>query len=99
MNWTVLLAIALVFVVVIVVWRARRRTPPALGARLQSGACPDVSDNVLPQCELERRRPEAGRTYCRRGVCGPGLEAVPDAVTAYTICVPEGKTVEEACPY
>jgi len=60
--------------------------------------CPDVSDNVLPACEMERRREENGRTYCPRGVCGEGLEAVPDFKTAYMICVPKGKGVQEACP-
>lgn len=62
------------------------------------GGCPDVSDNVLPACEMERRREEAGRTYCPRGVCAEGLEAVPDFKTAYMICVPKGQTVEDACP-
>lgn len=61
-------------------------------------ACPDVSDNVLPACEMERRRDEGDRSYCPRGVCGEGLVAVPDFKTAYMICVPEGKGVEEACP-
>jgi hypothetical protein len=64
----------------------------------EDGGCPDVSDNVLPACEMERRREEAGRTYCPRGVCGEGLEALPDFKTAYMICVPKGQTVEQACP-
>lgn len=62
------------------------------------GRCPDVSDNVLPACEMERRREEAGRSYCPRGVCAEGLEALPDFKTAYMICVPKGQTVEQACP-
>jgi hypothetical protein len=83
-----------VLVVVVAVWLGGRLGAPLLGAM----GCPNVSGNVLPVCGLERRRPEAGRTYCKRGVCAPGLEAVPDSKTAYTVCVPRGKTVEEACP-
>ena len=60
--------------------------------------CPDVSKNILPACELERRQDEGDRSYCPRGVCAEGLIAVPDTKTAYTICIPEGKGVEEACP-
>jgi len=68
------------------------------GGNTEGSGCPDVSDNVLPACEMERRREESGRTYCQRGVCGEGLEAVPDFKTAYMICVPKGKSVQEACP-
>lgn len=68
------------------------------GNNNNGGGCPDVSDNVLPACEMQRRREEAGRTYCPRGVCAEGLEAVPDFKTAYMICVPKGQTVEDACP-
>lgn len=59
--------------------------------------CPDVSSRVLPACEMERRRPEGGRTYCPRGVCAEGLEPVPDFATAYMICVPKGESAESAC--
>lgn len=68
------------------------------GGSNDSGGCPDVTDNVLPACELERRRDEAGRSYCPRGVCGEGLVAVPDFKTAYTICVPQGARLEDVCP-
>jgi hypothetical protein len=68
------------------------------GGPNDSGGCPDVTDNVLPACELERRRDEAGRSYCPRGVCGEGLVAVPDFKTAYTICVPQGARLEDVCP-
>mgnify|MGYP006352410321 CR=1 FL=1 len=60
--------------------------------------CPNVSSRILPACELERRRPEMGRTYCPRGVCAEGLKAVPDTKTAYMICIPQDSTVEVACP-
>lgn len=83
--------------VALAVWLLAGRGGPLLGA-LRASSCPNVSGNVLPACALERRRPEAGRTYCKRGVCGPGLEAVPDVKTAYTICVPKGTPVEQACP-
>lgn len=68
------------------------------GGSNDNGGCPDVTDNVLPACELERRRDEAGRSYCPRGVCGEGLVAVPDFKTAYTICVPQGARLEDVCP-
>lgn len=68
------------------------------GSNNNAGGCPDVTDNVLPACELERRRDEAGRSYCPRGVCGEGLVAVPDFKTAYTICVPQGAKLEDVCP-
>lgn len=68
------------------------------GSNNNTGGCPDVTDNVLPACELERRRDEAGRSYCPRGVCGEGLVAVPDFKTAYTICVPQGARLEDVCP-
>jgi hypothetical protein len=68
------------------------------GGSNNKGGCPDVTDNVLPACELERRRDEAGRSYCPRGVCGEGLVAVPDFKTAYTICVPQGARLEDVCP-
>jgi len=68
------------------------------GGPNDNGGCPDVTDNVLPACELERRRDEAGRSYCPRGVCGEGLVAVPDFKTAYTICVPQGARLEDVCP-
>lgn len=94
MQSAVCLAVALVVAGAVWALLWRRAGAPLLGAM----GCPDVSGNVLPVCGLERRRPEAGRTYCKRGVCAPGLEAVPDVKTAYTICVPKGKAVEEACP-
>jgi len=102
-RWLVLLFVAVV--VAYVGLKAGSKDVPMInspmGFKTRSGAssCPDVSGNVLPACEMERRRPEAGRTYCKRGVCGKGLKAVPDLYTAYMICVPEGKTVDEACPY
>lgn len=82
-----------------VIRRRVTRDVPMGKTRSGSSSCPDVSDNILPACEMERRRPEAGRTYCKRGVCGKGLKAVPDPYTAYMICVPEGKSVDEACPF
>lgn len=68
------------------------------GGNNGNGGCPDVTKNVLPACELERRQDEGDRSYCPRGVCAEGLVAVPDTKTAYTICIPEGKGVEEVCP-
>lgn len=96
--WIALAVVAVVAVVVAMLLARRSRRVQDVLMRVGFG-CPNVSGRVLPACELERRRPEAGRTYCPRGVCGPGLVAVPDDVTAYTICVPKGKSVAEACPY
>jgi hypothetical protein len=72
--------------------KAPGRTPK------NSGRCPNVSARVLPACQLERRRPEGGHTFCPRGVCAPGLKSVPDTKTAYMICIPKNSTVDEACP-
>ena len=90
------IAVGLVAYRVIIIQRNQIKDIPMINT---PSSCPDVSDNILPACELERRRPEAGRTYCKRGVCGKGLKAVPDLYTAYMICVPEGKSVDEACPF
>lgn len=93
------MAVVAAVVAAILLARRLRRSQPVQDVLMRVGfGCPNVSDRVLPACELQRRRPEAGRTYCPRGVCAAGLEAVPDDVTAYTICVPEGKSVAEACP-
>ena len=98
-RWLVFLIIAVIVAYVAYQIIMKRKAGYKDVPMIRASSCPDVSDNVLPACELERRRPEAGRTYCKRGVCGKGLKAVPDLYTAYMICVPEGKSVDEACPY
>lgn len=98
-NKNILYAIvAVILVVVIYGLFAMRRRVAANSPPQSASNCPDVSGRVLPQCELERRRPESGRRYCPRGVCAEGLTPVPDFKTAYMICVPEGQSAEQACP-
>jgi len=91
----IIFAVSVVLIIAYIVYKSWKMDK--LSIEIPFG-CPNVSKNILPKCELQRRRPEAGRTYCPRGVCAKGLEPVEDFKTAYMICIPKGSDVETECP-